>query len=285
MNDTGLLQSFITLNTLSILSNMITAIGALAVMYTINPFLCTMVFLITPLLTVISVFLGRFVRKAKRATREALSRISNEVFETIIGLPVIQSFAKEEIIKNRFNTTNNRLKEAEVNAEIASRLYNPSIRLTLSTFTALLWFIGTGNILEGSMTLGEIVAFSQYANKFFDPAVQLGNVFNEIQSTLAGAERALGLLNESEDENTPLKQGKEIRDCRIEFEKAWFSYEDERYVIKNVSFSITPGEKVAIVGSSRAGKTTLMNLLLCFYKPSRGAVKIDGLKRYIKLIR
>lgn len=277
MNDTGLLQNFITSNTLSTLSNIITAVGALVVMYAINPFLCAVAFLITPLLTIISVVLGRFVRKAKRSTREVLSRISNEVFETIIGLPVIQSFAREGIMRDRFNATNNRLKEAEVNAEIAIRVYNPTIRLILAMFTALLWFVGAGGILEGYMTLGELVAFSQYTNKFFDPAIQLGNIFNETQSTLAGAERSLGLLDESEDENI-LKQGKKIRDCRIEFKKVWFSYDDKRYVIKDVSFSINPGEKVAIVGSSGAGKTTLINLLLGFYKPDRGVIKIDGMR-------
>jgi len=276
MNDTELLQSFITSNTLSIFSNMITAVGALAVMYMINPFLCAIAIFITPLLTIISVVLGRFVRKAKRSTREALSRISNEVFETIIGLPVIQSFAKEEIMKGRFNATNKWLREAEVNAEVASRLYSPTIRLILAVFTALLWFVGAGSILEGYMTLGELVAFYQYTNKFFDPAIQIGNIFNEIQTTLAGAERALGLLTENEDENFSLKQGKETKDCRIEFENVWFSYDGKRPVIKDVSFTINPGEKVAIVGSSGAGKTTLINLLLGFYKPDRGTIKIDG---------
>jgi len=277
MNDTELLQSFITSNTLSVFSNMITAIGALAVMYTINPLLCAAAFLITPLLTVISIILGRFVRKAKRSAREALSRISNEVFETIIGLPVIQSFAKEELMRNRFSAMNNGLKEAEVNTEIVTRLYSPTIQLILAAFTALLWFVGAGNVLGGYMTLGELVAFSQYANKFFNPVIQLGNIFNELQSTLAGAERALGLLTESIDEYVPSKQSAKMKDCSIEFEKVWFSYDNERYVIKDVSFSINPGEKVAIVGSSGAGKTTLINLLLGFYRPNKGVIKIGGL--------
>ena len=237
-----------------------------------------------PLILVTTFIFRKFVREANRRIRTAIARINAFLQEYISGMSIVQVFNREQRAKAEFMKRNRDHMLAYKDAILAFALFYPAVEFLGVAAIALIFWVGGLSIFANTLTLGVLVAFMQYAQRFFRPIQDLSEKFNILQSAMAASERIFRLLDEpitiANDAN-PLT----LRDPRgeIEFRNVWFSYKagaeikDEDWVLRDVSFVVKPGETMAIVGHTGAGKTTLISLLLRFYDIQRGQILLDGI--------
>jgi ATP-binding cassette subfamily B protein len=223
------------------------------------------------------------VRDANRRIRVAIARINAFLQEHISGMSVVQLFNRERKAKEQFAQANRAHMEAFKDAILAFALFYPAVELLgVLAIAVVLWYGGM-RVLAGTLTIGTVVAFIQYAQQFFRPIQDLSEKFNILQTAMASSERIFRLLDEpvtiqSPEKPVPLGMPR----GEIEFSHVWFAYTggaepaDEDWVLRDVSFRVTPGQTAAIVGHTGAGKTTIISLLLRFYDVQRGQILLDG---------
>ena len=233
---------------------------------------------------VVTYFFRTFVRDANRRIRTAIARINAFLQEYISGMSVVQLFNREKKARSEFQKRNRDNMLAWRDAILAFALFYPGVEILSVGATALIYWAGGNRVLHGALSLGVLTAFTMYAARFFRPIQDLSEKFNILQSAMAASERIFKLLDEpvtvqSAEDAVRLKAPK----GEIEFRNVWFSYSnaaevaDEAWVLRDVSFRVSPGQTVAIVGHTGAGKTTLISLLLRFYDVQRGQVLLDGI--------
>jgi ATP-binding cassette, subfamily B, multidrug efflux pump len=232
---------------------------------------------VTPGVIVVTVIFRRSATQSYRRIRVAIARINAYLQEHLTGISVLQLFNRERKSKEEFEVTNRLHMEAFKDAITAYGWFYPVVEFLAMLALAALLAYGGVRIRAGAMSLGVLVAFFQYAMRFFRPIQDLSEKYNILQSAMAAAERIFGLLD------TPVKiqppAAKKIfpdASAAVEFDHVWFAYKNEDWVVQDVSFSIQPGETIAAVGHTGAGKTTLISLLLRFYDVQRGAICIGG---------
>lgn len=245
-------------------------------------------------------FYGAFLfrRKAREAYRDVrlhLARLNSYMQEKISGISVIQLFNKEKEELKQFSEINNDYKAANIKSIFYYAVFYPSIEFLSAVTLALIIWYGGGEVISGTLTLGVLIAFFQYTEMFFRPIRDLSEKYNIMQTAMASSERIFKLLDNDAIIKNPENPVK-ISDVKgeIEFKDVWFAYEDESYVLKNISFKINPGETVAIVGATGAGKTSIINILTRFYDINKGAIYLDGidirkfdkrdLRKYISIV-
>jgi len=238
---------------------------------------------VLPLIFVVTLIFRHYVRDANRLIRTAIARINAFLQEYISGMSVVQIFNRESKAEEEFGRRNRQNMLAWRDAILAYALFYPAVEILSVAAIALIFWVGGLRILSGQLTLGVLVAFMQFAQRFFRPIQDLSEKFNILQSAMAASERIFKLLDE------PLTITSDPNAARlvnprgeIEFKNVWFSYKnvpepsDEDWVLRDVSFRIPPGQNFAIVGHTGAGKTTLISLLLRFYDIQRGQILLDG---------
>lgn len=222
-----------------------------------------------------------FKRKARDAydrVRKYLSSINTFMQEHISGIGIVQIFAKEKDENDNFAKINGQYRKANIDGIFYYAVFYPSVELLSSIALALIIWYGGGNVIQETVTLGVLIAFIQYTEMFFRPIRDLAEKYNIIQSAMASSERVFGLLdNKTIIENPENPKTLENVKGRVDFESVCFAYNEDDYVIKNVSFSIEPGETIAIVGATGAGKTSMINILNRFYDIQHGSIKFDGI--------
>lgn len=219
----------------------------------------------------------RKVRDAYRNVRYHLARLNTFMQEHITGMSIVQLFNKEEEELKNFSNINEDHKTANIKSIFYYAIFFPSVELLSSIAVALIIWYGGGDVLKGVMTVGVLFAFIQYTEMFFRPIRDLSEKYNIMQTAMASSERIFKLLDDKtiiQDSPSPIKS--EALKGSIEFKNVWFAYDDENYVLKNVLFNIEPGETVAIVGATGAGKTSIISTLLRFYEIQRGEILLDG---------
>ncbi len=226
-------------------------------------------------------FYGTFVFKAKVRVsflnvRDQIARLNSFVQEHINGMAIVQLFNREEKESQKFKDINNAHKEAYIETIFYFAIFWPLVEVLASLAMALVIWYGGGRALMGEVTFGILLAFVQYVRQFFQPIQGLSEKFNTLQSALASSERIFNVLDTPNLINDPVKP-KHIENSRghIRFEHVWFGYNEEETVLRDVSFDAEPGETVAIVGATGAGKTTIINLLMRFYDINKGSIKLD----------
>jgi ATP-binding cassette subfamily B protein len=238
---------------------------------------------VLPLILVVTFIFRKFVREANRRIRTAIARINAFLQEYISGMSIVQVFNRERRARVEFIKRNRDHMLAYKDAILAFALFYPTVEFLGVAAIALILWVGGLSIFANTLTLGILVAFMQYAQRFFRPIQDLSEKFNILQSAMAASERIFKLLDEpvtiSSDPNAiPLRQPR----GEIEFRNVWFSYRnttepaEEDWVLRDVSFHVAPGQTMAIVGHTGAGKTTLISLLLRFYDIQRGQILLDG---------
>ncbi len=235
-----------------------------------------------PLILLVTLVFRKFVREANRRIRTAIARINAFLQEYISGMSIVQVFNRERRARVEFAKRNRDHMLAYKDAILAFALFYPTVEFLGVTAIALTLWVGGLQIFANVLTLGVLVAFMQYAQRFFRPIQDLSEKFNILQSAMAASERIFKLLDEpitisSDPTAIPLRDPL----GEIEFRNVWFSYKsdepkDEDWVLRDVSFRVEPGQTMAIVGHTGAGKTTLISLLLRFYDIQRGQILLDG---------
>ena len=218
------------------------------------------------------------VRVAFLEVRDQISRLNSFVQEHINGMDVVQLFNREKKQIDKFEKINESHKKAHIKTIFYFSIFWPFVEVTASFSMALIVWYGGGRALTGGVTFGVLLAFIQYARQFFMPIQGISEKFNTLQSALASSERIFDILDTDSkvvESNNPVEVNNPKG--KIEFENVWFKYnEGSEYILKDVSFVAMPGESVAIVGATGAGKTTIISLLLRFYDIQKGSIKLDG---------
>jgi len=275
-NDVEVLNELFTGGIIAMSGDIFILIGILIAMFLLNSSLAFIIILILPFIFIIAFYFQRNFKESYNRVRFWLAKINAFLQESIMGISIIQIFNCENKSYNSFDELNKEYKKANLDAIFYYALFYPTIELIGSISIATILFFGGSKILLGSMTFGTLVAFIQYSDRFFHPISDLAEKYNTILSSVIASERIFKLMDEPIDNQY---KGIEIiikEPPLISFKNVSFTYNKE-IVIHNVSFDIKPKEKVALIGPTGAGKTTLINLLLKFYDNYTGEILINGI--------
>ncbi len=277
-NDVDVLNELFTAGVVSIFGDIFLLGGIVTVMLWKDWQLALVTFSVLPLIFVATMIFKIKVRGSYRWVRACVVKINAFLQENITGMPVVQVFVQEDRKFGQFRERNREHLQANIQSIFYYAVFYPVINLVGALAIALILWYGGGRVLDGVLTLGTLVAFLQYSERFFKPISDLSEKFNILQSAMASSERIFKLLDtraqvRPPSKPTPLPPG----GGAIEFRNVTFAYKEDTPVLRNLSLSIAPGERVAIVGPTGAGKTTLINLICRFYDVRKGDILIDGI--------
>ena len=275
-NDTEAVNELFTTILVKLFKNIVKIIGYAVVMISINAGMALVSFLLLPVVTVLTFFFRYMSRKAYQITRNRITELNTFLSEHISGMKLIQIFAREEEKYKEFEHKSQELFNANWREVMTFAIFRPSIYLI--SILAMIIVIGTGSsyVLNGTLSLGTLFIFISYISSFFEPIQELAEQFGTLQSSLASAEKIFSILDEKPEIVSPAKPLPVQIQGRIEFKNVWFAYEKDDYILKDVSFVIHPGEKVAFVGATGAGKTSILNLIGRYFDIQKGEILIDG---------
>jgi len=301
--DVDALNEMFTAGVVSIFEDIFVLIGILVIMLNMSWRLALVTFAVLPLIFYATSIFRRKVRDSYRRIRIAIARINAYLQEHVTGIIVLQLFNREKKAYERFVKINRTHMDAYKDAIMAHAVYYPVVEVLSAVAIASVIWVGGGQVIRGVVTLGVLVAFMQYAQRFFRPIQDLSEKYNILQSAMASSERVFKLLDTPAEITSPAVTKVPDGPGRIEFDQVWFAYrtlaqakeeaaskgeqlkvaggngdlsQQYDWVLRDVSFVIEPGETVAIVGHTGAGKTTIISLLLRFYDVQKGAIRIDG---------
>lgn len=275
--DVDALNELLASGLVTIIGDILTLSFVVIVMLKLNAPMTGLLLAVMPVVVAVTVVFRRSATQSYRRIRVAIARINSYLQEHISGIAVLQLFNREKKSAREFDEINRQHMLAFKDAIVAYAWFYPAVEfLGLLALAMLLTYSGF-RINEGSLTLGVLVAFLQYGMRFFRPIQDLSEKYNLLQSAMAASERIFALLDTPVKIQAPAAAKKfPAGPARIEFDNVWFSYRGDEWVLREVSFAIEPGETVAVVGHTGAGKTTLISLLLRFYDVQRGAIRIGG---------
>jgi ATP-binding cassette, subfamily B, multidrug efflux pump len=277
ISDVGVLQDFITWSITGLFRSVFVLIGIIVAMVGLNWQLALVTFAILPLMVILTNYWRVRVRQAYRATRQRLSLINGYLNESISGIRVTKSFTREEANFRLFDDLNLSYFDANIEATRLAALFFPGVDMMGSLATAVVIGVGGWLVLGDALTAGTLVAFVLYVERFFDPVRELAQRYNTFQAAMAASERIFNLLDTAPD----LIDAPDARDLPpikgyVDLEGVSFSYNDGEPVLRDITLHADPGQRVALVGETGAGKSTIIRLLARFFDISQGAIRIDG---------
>ena len=275
-NDVESLRTLYTDVLLNLASSGLMIIGILAFMYAINVPLAIIMTILLPIMGVIIWVFQKFSRKAFRQVRRSVAASNASIKELLNYIVIVKSYGGEKDIEERYNTVNKGFLEAGLFEVTTFSIFRPLVDGLF--FVALIVIFTTTNVIDSVADAGTVFAFIQYMDRFFQPLKEIADKYNSLQSALAGAERLVPLLEE-EDRQIANEVPREFKHIEsIDFEHVWFSYDNnDVYALEDFTLSIKAGEFIGIVGPSGSGKSTLLSLLMGLYKPTKGAIYINGI--------
>ena len=274
-NDVDSLQNGITQSFIQLTTAVITLIGVFIMMLTINVWMTLATVILVPIAFLLIRFMTQYSQKYFLRQLEFKGSLNAQIEETFTGHDIIRAFNQEDISMEKFESDNENWFDHEWKSQFYSSLNGPLMNF-ISNFTyVVVAVLGAIFVLQRAIAVGDILAFFQYTQSFNRPIQQITRVMHQIQTAMAASERIFEFLEFEDEENPSSKQLTEIRD-NITFENVSFGYTPNEKIIKNLSFDVKKGEKIAIVGETGAGKTTIIKLLMRFYDITSGSIKIDG---------
>jgi ATP-binding cassette subfamily B multidrug efflux pump len=294
--DVDVLNELFTSGVVAAFGDVFTLVGIMAVLLWMDWQLALVAFSVLPLIALIAQWFRQNVRESYRVVRTWIARINAFLQERITGMATVQLFRREARDFSAFDEIDRAHRDANVDSIFYYAVFYPAIELVSALAASLILWYGGGRVVSDALTLGSLVAFLQYSQRFFRPISDMSEKFNVLQGAMASSERIFALLDtpveiaspahdtprhrgtepEREEVSVPQRLGVSVATGRIAFENVSFSYVDGEPVLKNVSFEVEPGQRVAIVGATGSGKTTIVNLLLRFYDVTQGRITIDG---------
>ncbi|HEX7138101.1 MAG TPA: ABC transporter ATP-binding protein [Vicinamibacterales bacterium] len=287
-SDVDVLNDLFTAGVVTIFGDVFALVGIMAMMLWMNWRLALVAFAVLPLVVLVTQWFRRNVRDSYRVVRGLIARINAFLQENITGMTTVQLFRREALNFSRFDKIDRDHRDANIESIFYYAVFYPAIEAISALASALIIWYGGGSVIGGTLTLGALVAFLQYVQRFFRPISDMSEKFNVLQSAMASSERIFKLLDEPVAILSPPRPSLGAATAgHIRFEHVWFSYDTPRpggpggddepnWVLRDVSFEVRPGERVGIVGATGSGKTTLVNLLLRFYDIQKGRITIDG---------
>ncbi len=279
INDVAVISDLLSEGWITTIGDMLVLVGIVIVMLSMDWRLALLAFTVIPLMLLATYLFSRRAKIAFRQTRSSVAAVVGDLAEGISGMRVIQAFAQEEKSQQRFDEVNAANRDANVNAMSLSFVFLPTIEFLGMLATCVVLFFGGIGVMDGRVTLGVLVAFLAYVTRFFQPIQDLSQLYNTMQSAMAGGERVVEILDTVPDVLDRPDAGQMPRITgRVEFDHVSFQYrEDSPEVLHDVCLTIEPGQTVALVGPTGAGKTSIGSLLARFYDVTSGAVRIDGI--------
>ena len=278
ITDVDVLNELFSAGIVSIFGDIFTLAGIMIAILVLNWQLGLVTLSVVPLIAVTTAVFRLKARDSYRRVRIAIAKINAFLQEHITGMSVVQLYNRERKSAQKFDAINQEHLAANLDGILAYAWFYPAIELLSSVAIALIIWYGGGKVIQGALSLGALVAFTQYSNRFFQPIADMSEKYNILQSAMASSERLFTLIDtpativNSPNAVTPAAPGR----GEIEFRNVWFAYNDEDWVLKDVSFHVSPGESVAIVGHTGAGKTTTTSLLTRFYDIQKGKILLEG---------
>ena len=276
--DVDVLNELFASGLVTILGDLLTLAFVVFTMFKLSPALTGIVLAVLPLVILATILFRRAVAHSYRRIRVAIARINAYLQEHIVGITVLHLFNREKKSCEEFDEINRQHMVAFKDTIVAYGWFYPVVEFLSALALAAILSYGGWRVERGGITIGVVVAFLQYATRFFRPIQDLSEKYNILQSAMASSERVFKLLDSNVEIAAPAGGRQRLSDStsRIEFDHVWFAYKDEDWVLKGVSFRIDPGETVAVVGHTGAGKTTLISLLLRFYDIQKGSIRVGG---------
>ena len=284
-SDVDVINEMFTAGVVAIFGDLFTLLGILIAMSRINAELMAVAFSVLPLIAVVTLTFRAKVRRSFRDIRTRLARLNAFLNENLSGMSTVQILNRERRNLDAFRAVNAGHRDANLQAVYYHALFFPILELVGALAVSLIVWYGGRQVMWTGITLGTLVAFIQYTQRFFRPISDLSEKYNILQQAMASSERIFDLLETPADAASPPLRDTETSapvtvdqafQGRIEFDRVWFAYRGEDWVLRDVSLTVAPGERVALVGATGSGKTTLASLLMGFYAPQRGMIRVDG---------
>jgi len=278
VTDVDVLNELFSSGLVSVFGDVFTLMGIIVAMLILDWRMALITLMVLPFIAVATGVFRLKARDSYRRVRIAIAKINAFLNEHITGMPVVQLYNREKKSATRFSAINEEHRLANMDSVLAYSWFYPVIELLSSIALGLIIWYGGGRMIQGAVELGALVAFIQYSERFFRPIADLSEKYNILQSAMASSERVFTLLDTPSEVTSPEIP---IRppvapSGDIEFRNVWFAYAKENWVLRDVSFQVRPGESVAIVGHTGAGKTTVTSLLMRFYDVQKGEILLDG---------
>ncbi len=274
-NDVSAIAEMLSSVLIYLIKDLLVIIGVMIIMFRMNVKLTLLVLSISPLLLLVTIFFRIKLRDAFRKVRAKLAALNAFLQESISGIRVLQIFNMESLIRRKFQKHNKELFDANIEQLYVFATFRPIIDFLRAVTVALIIWIGGGEVIRNMLTFGSLIAFLSYIDMFFQPIMEFSEKYNIMQSAMAAGDRIFELL----DEKVEFK-GKGLRKeifGKVEFRNVWFSYDSQNWILKDISFVVNPGETLAIVGPTGAGKTSLISILFGFYPYQKGTILIDDI--------
>ncbi|MFL6200241.1 MAG: ABC transporter ATP-binding protein [Thermoanaerobaculia bacterium] len=276
--DVDALNELFAAGIVAILGDVLLLAGIVGVLFWLDWRLALVAFSIVPLLLLLTSWFKARARESFREVRVKIARINAFLQEHLTGMPIVQLFNREERAYRDFEEINEAHRDANVRGIFYYAVFYPGVELITALGIGLILWFGGGRVISAAISIGALIAFLQYAQRFYQPLADLSEKYNILQGAMASSERVFRLLDTPVTIVSPpdaYAPGR-VRGA-IEFDRVWFSYKENEPVLKGISFRVEPGETLAVVGHTGAGKSTLANLLLRFYDVDSGAVRVDGI--------
>jgi len=261
---------------LNAIGDLLTLCVVLTAMLIIDPKLTLIIILPIPVLLLATRVFQKHIKKSFADVRNQVSKMNEFVQEHVTGMHIVQAFSREDVEADKFEQLNTSHQDANVSSIKAFSIFFPVVEMLSATSVALLLWLGIGGVVRGEVTLGMLLQFILYVFMLFRPIRQLADRFNVLQMGVVNADRVFKLFDIDERISDEGTRDDLVFDGKIEFKEVWFAYSDENWVLKDVSFTIEPGETVAFIGATGAGKSSVINLLSRFYDYQKGQILIDG---------
>lgn len=276
-NDTEAVNELFSTILVKLFKNVVKIIGYAVVMLSINVKMAGISFLLLPLVAILTFVFRHLSRKAYQITRNKITELNTFLSEHISGMKLIQIFAREKEKYSEFEGKSMELYRANFREIMTFAIFRPSIYLVSVIAMILVIRTGSLSVLNGSLSLGTLFVFITYISSFFEPIQELSEQLGTLQSSIASAEKIFSVLDVKPEIVSPTDPAPVNILGEIEFRHVWFAYEEENYILKDVSFVIRPGEKAAFVGATGAGKSTILNLIERYFDIQKGQILIDGI--------